>query len=200
MNRLSSIFSPYRFTEKRTCLHKFSNHVLVFVYSGELKICEQNSMICLRKGDSAFISKNNRLFMTGIPENEGNFHLLFLTIPCNFLCEFYHAIDRKKLLGGINQKKVTLSKLFKHVEITSLFKSFIPYLEQDMDIPEELTYLKMAEAVYALIHMENQFHSTLFDFSKPNNLSMLDVLRKSCNTDLQWISRQPTFFYDIKLN
>lgn len=121
------------------------------------------------------------------------FHTILLPLPRSFLCEFYHAIDLNRI-SGLKHKKITLSKLPISTEIKSLFQSFLPFISHSQEVPSDLVRLKMAEAAYALTNMGNRFHSTIFDFSRPNELTMLEVVSCPCMNELQWKSQQPESF------
>lgn len=76
-------------------------------------------------------------------------------------------------------------------EIKSLFESFLPFIDHSQEVPDDLVRLKMAEAAYALTNMSNRFHSTIFDFSRPNELTMMEVVSCPCMHELEWKSQRP---------
>lgn len=167
-------------------MHTFRNHVLVFVYSGELEISEKDNSVTLQKGECAFIGKDTPTYMTENPSGSDTFHSLFMALPRDFLCEFYHTIDNNHFSN--NCKKLTLTKLPKRPEVTSLFESFKPFYRNSADLSDELTRIKIAEGLYALLKISDHYHFTLFDFT--HKLNIIDILIKSRMQVLDWKEKQ----------
>lgn len=182
---VTRVFARYSFSDRRTSLHRFSNHVLIYVYSGELEICEPGSHQHLQAGECAFIGRGNRVFMTAIPRSCNPFHMILLPLPRSFLCEFYHAININSI-SAMKNRKITLNKLPMSAEIKSLFESFLPFISHSQEVPDDLVRLKMAEAAYVLMNLGYRFHSTIFDFSRPNELTMMEVVSCPYINELQW--------------
>jgi len=180
------IFYHYYFPEKRSCTYTFKNHVLIYIYSGELSIKENNKSLVLKKGECAFVAKHNLVFMTEQPEKDINFHSLFMTLPRDFICEFYHTFTNKDESAPCD--RITLSILPQRPEITSLFESFKPYHRNAVDLSDELTRIKIAEGLYALLQIGEHYHYTLFDFV--HNLDIIEILSASQNIELEWKIRQ----------
>jgi hypothetical protein len=53
-----------------------------------------------------------------------------------------------------------------------------------MQPADELLKLKMAEGVYVLLNTDKCFYSSLFDFTGPWKIDILDYLNENCMYDL----------------
>jgi AraC-like DNA-binding protein len=160
------------------------DHSAVYVLSGELEINEGGRITCLHKGECAFIRKDNRVSITNQSKNGGQFKSVSLRFPRKFLREFYRALDKKRLPADVKRYKVSLQKLPLRPDITSLFESMTPYFNSPIAPTPELINLKMMEGVYALLNTDKNFYSSLFDFTEPWKIDMLDYLNENYMYDL----------------
>jgi AraC-like DNA-binding protein len=69
-------------------------------------------------------------------------------------------------------------------DIVSLFESITPYFNSDMPPTDELIRLKMMEGVYVLLNTDNCFYSSLFDFTEPWKIDILDFMNENYMYDL----------------
>lgn len=168
--------------------HRFRNHVLVYVYSGTLEICGEQTSVYLRKGECAFICRNEQVGMMACSENKASIHIIYLELPRNFLCEFYHTLPEQST-DSPKEVYIRLNKLPDRPEITSLFGSLIPYFKLSKKMSKELHRLKMAEAAYALLNIDRCYFDTLFDFIGCHKISILDILLEP-NPTSAWMSSQ----------
>jgi AraC-like DNA-binding protein len=68
--------------------------------------------------------------------------------------------------------------------IRSLFESMTPYFDSEMQPTDELLKLKMAEGVYVLLNTDKSFYSSLFDFTEPWKIDILNFMNKNYMYDL----------------
>jgi glyoxylate utilization-related uncharacterized protein len=80
----SDIFLSCRSNNTQRYLPMAKDHSLVYVLSGELEINEGGRITRLRKGECAFIRKDNRVSI----RNDERFKAMWLLFPRNFLREF----------------------------------------------------------------------------------------------------------------
>jgi AraC-like DNA-binding protein len=161
-------------------------HCLLYVYSGEVEISEGGKAMKIRKGECAFIRRDNRVGLVKRPVNGEQFKAIFLSFTRHFLRSFYHrTLDKKQLPENVQRPKVSVYKLpAARPDIVSLFESITPYFDSGMQPTEELLNLKMTEGVYILLNTDKCFYSSLFDFTEPWKIDILDSMNENYMYDL----------------
>jgi AraC-like DNA-binding protein len=160
-------------------------HGIVYILSGKLEINENGNITRLYKGECAFLRKDNRVSITKMPKKDEQYKSIWLTFTRPFLRKFYQTLDKKQSPEDAERQKISLYKLpADRPDIVSLFESMTPYFESQMQPAEELINLKMAEGVYCLLNTDKSFYSTLFDFSEPWKIDILDYLNENYMYDL----------------
>lgn len=101
-----------------------------------------------------------------------------------FLREFFRKFDRSPIPDGSGTLEQSLFKMPGSPEIESLFGSMVPYFDTSIQPREELMQLKLAEGVYSLLHTNEQFFPTLFDFNEPWKIDILEFLNENYMYDL----------------
>ncbi len=176
-------FSCY-FNDDRRCTDMIKEHMLVYVYSGEIVLLENKKKTEIHKGECVFLRRDNRVNMTKQPKGEEQFSAIFMTFKRHFLREFYQMIDKKQLPQETEKYKPSVIKLLQTPHITSLFQSMIPYFDSSVQPTEELMNLKLAEGVYSLLNIDEKFYPCLFDFTEPWKIDILDYMDKNYMYDL----------------
>ncbi|KAA6333130.1 Exoenzyme S synthesis regulatory protein ExsA [termite gut metagenome] len=160
------------------------DHGLVYILSGEMGINEGGKITRLHKGDCAFVRKDNRVSTRKLPKEGEQFKSIWLSFPRNFLREFYQTLDKNKIPEYVKRHKVSLQKIPLRPDIQSLFESMMPYFNSDIVPSPEIIKLKFTEGVYILLNTDKNFYSSLFDFSEPWKIDILDYLNKNYMYDL----------------
>lgn len=167
--------------------HLFSNHTLVYLYSGRLHLRNQcGETLSIERGDSAFIGRDSYSHLYAEPEPKVPCRMLFFSLPRQFLCEFYQTLDisvRKSTIEGGS----ALHRFKPSPEIESLFQSWVPYIQEKPAFSEAVLRLKMVEAVYALLKADERYISTLFDFAGKCPMNMFDLLKEPRAKEIQWL-------------
>lgn len=181
----SNVFIASYFTDDRQCSHSNREHTLLYLQSGELEINERGKITNLHEGQCAFIRRDNKVILNKLIKEDKPYHSITLKFSRSFLREFYQTIDIKSIPKKIKRNKVSLYMLpFNRPEITSLFESIMPYWESDVKPSNELLKLKMIEGVYILLNTNKELYASLFDFSDPWKIDILDFLNENYMEDL----------------
>lgn len=176
----SEIFLATYFNNDSSCTHRNHEHVLVYVYSGELEINEKGKITLLHEGMCAFVRRDNQVQLTKRGRNGEQFKAIFMRFPRNFLRNFYQTLDKKQIPDDSQRDKISLQKLPAYrPDITSLFQSMTPYFDSTIQPAEQLLNLKMAEGVYVLLNTDKKFYATLFDFTQMWKIDILDYLNEN---------------------
>ena len=127
------IFFSFYFNNERSCTQMIHDHMLVYVYSGEIVLEADNKKTIVQKGECAFLRRDNRMSMTKQPLGENQFQAIFMIFKRNFLRDFYQRLDKKELPLEAEKHKLNVIKLPKLVDIESLFHSMRPYFDSDKE-------------------------------------------------------------------
>ena len=194
--RYSDLFLAMYFDGGKSCLHRNHSHVLVYVYSGEMVIDEKGQITRLHKGECAFIRKDFSVQMTKQAWNGEQFKAIFLMFTMKFLRDFYSKLDRNTLPKDAKRDQVSLYKLpSNRPDIVSLFESMTPYFNSKIQPTEELLQLKMIEGVYVLLHTDKNLYASIFDFTDPWKIDILEFMErnyKKCSalSPREWLIRR----------
>lgn len=183
--RYSDIFLAMYSNGGTSCLHRNHSHVLVYMHSGELEIGERERVTRLHKGDCAFIRKDFSVQLTKQAYKGEQFKAIFLMFTTKFLRDFYNRLDRSTLPEEARRSKASLYKLpANRPDIVSLFESMTPYFDSGIRPTEELLDLKMTEGVYVLLNTDKSLYASLFDFTDPWKIDIMEFLEKNYMNDL----------------
>lgn len=180
----SDIFFSCYFNNEQSCTKMITNHTLVYVYSGELLIEEGVKKIRVHSGQCVFLRRDNRVSMTKKPRGDEQFSAIFMVFTRNFLREFFQTIDKSELPSEPYRLKQSVIKLPETPDISSLFQSMIPYFDTSVKPSDQLMMLKMQEGVYSLLNIDKRFYSSLFDFTAPWKIDIMDFLDRNYMYDL----------------
>ena len=178
------IFFSYYFNNERSCTQMIHDHMLVYVYSGEIALNEDSKQFVVHKGECAFLRRDNRVSMTKQPIGDEQFQAIFMIFKRNFLRDFYQKLDRKELPVQAEKLKMSVIKLPKAADIESLFHSMKPCFDSDKEPAKELMQLKLQEGAYSLLSIDKIFYPALFDFTEPWKIDILDYLEDNYMFDL----------------
>jgi AraC-like DNA-binding protein len=159
---------------------------LVYVFSGELIITEQDKTSHISKNECAFIRKDVRIKMVKHAKDGEQYKCIVLNFTRPVLREFYHKIpDKTNLPTDARRHKFSLYKLPAcRPDITSLFLSLTPFFDTSIPPDNELINSKLTEGIRVLLNTDTCFYSALFDFSEPWKIDILDYLNENYMYDL----------------
>jgi len=178
------IFFSYYFNNEISCVQMIKDHMLVYVYSGELILEEGNIKTVVRKGECVFLRKDNRVKLTKQPRGVEQFQAIFMHFKRNFLRDFYQTIDKNVLPLEAEKYKQSVITLPGSPDVESLFQSMKPYFDTDKEPAKELMQLKLQAGVYTLLSIDKRFYPALFDFTEPWKIDILDYMEENYMFDL----------------
>jgi len=178
------IFFSYYFKNETACTKMVHDHMLVYIYSGQLILEEAGNETVVNKNQCVFLRRDNRVNMNKLPKNGEQFQAIFMMFKRNFLREFYQKLDKKELPLEVEKLKPSVIKLPQTPDIESLFHSMKPYFDSDKEPSKELMELKLQEGVYSLLSIDKRFYPALFDFTEPWKIDILDYMEDNYMFDL----------------
>ena len=184
---MSNVFIASYFTDDRQCSHANKEHTLIYLQSGELEINERGHITNLKAGDCAFIRRDNQVMLQKYIKEGQPYQSFVLKFSRNFLRKCYQEADKKIVTENARRNDASLYVLpSERPDIKSLFDSVIPYFEMNVQPSEELLKLKMIEGIYVLLNTDKNLCASLFDFTEPWKIDILDFLNDNYMYDLSF--------------
>ena len=178
------VFFSYYFNDDRACAPMIKEHMLMYIYSGELILDDRGKKTVMYAGECVFIRRDNRINMIKQPKGEEPFQGITMVFKRNFLREFYQTIGKAQMPVKVEKDLPSIIKLPQRPDITSLFKSMTPYFASTFKPADQLMKLKQQEGVYSLLNIDPKFYPLLFDFTEPWKIDILDFMDENYMYDL----------------
>lgn len=166
------------------CTNRAFAHVMIYVHSGEMFINEQDEEIHVGAGECVFIRRDHKVNFTKKPTSDEKFMGITLLFNRGFLQEYYQRLDHKHIPRSAAPLKKSVMKLPDNPEIKSIYVSMMPYFDTDKKPAQEILDMKMQEGVLSLLKVDERFYPTLFDFTDPWKIDILEFLNKNYMYDL----------------
>ncbi len=175
----NDVFFSFIYDDVSGCVHRSREFAMNYVYSGEILLDNGKEQIHVGKGECVFIPRDHHITLYKKPCDGERYCGIFLNFTRSFLREMYAKIGKNKIPPQTPKLDGGVIKLPKTAEITSLFASMIPYFDQNVKPMDDFMDLKLQEGLLALFHIDKRFVPTLFDFSEPWKIDILDFLNKN---------------------
>ena len=175
----ADIFFSCYYDGEGSCCHQSRDHALIYVYSGEIVVDDGKNKTHVRKGECVFVRRDHRITMHKKRLGQEPYFSIFLMFTRKFLREMYQKLDIDKVPDTISKLKPSVTKLPKSTEVESLFSSIPPYFNQSAKAQADFMHLKLQEGLLALRHINERFLPTLFDFTEPWKIDILDFMNQN---------------------
>ena len=170
-----NVFYSFFYDDLGGCVHRSREYAMNYVYSGEMVLDDGKGQIHVGKGECVYIPRDHRITMYKKPCDGERYCGIFLSFTRSFLREMYPKFGQNKTSVRTPKLDEGVLKLPKTAEITSLFASMTPYF----DPQDDFMHLKLQEGLLALLHIDERFAPTLFDFNEPWKIDILDFMNKN---------------------
>lgn len=178
------IFFGHYFDKAIVCNQMVKDHTLVYIYSGELEVTENGKTTIVGPGEAAFIRRDNRVAYSKKPAGEEPYAGIFMLFKRNVLREVFQSMDFSKIPHDARRPQESVFKIRQRPDIISLFQSMTPYFYSDIKPSDEVMRLKVLEGIHALLNINPGFYATLFDFTEPWKIDIMEFLNANFMYDL----------------
>ena len=163
------------------CEEMVTEHMLVYLCSGELELITPDKKYHLKKGDAFFVKRNHLVKKIKQPSKNGEpFKGLFLQLKTPFLKKTLNEHNiTVPLVGNSNIIKSNYVLLDKHPFLNGLFLSLEQYFDAQQYPSKELMESKLHEAIFTLLQLKPDLGQVLFDFAEPWKINLEELDRKS---------------------
>lgn len=175
----NDVFYSFFYDDASGCVHRSREYAMNYVYSGEMILDNGKEQIHVGKGECVFIPRDHHITLYKKAFEGERYCGIFLNFTRNFLREMYSTCEQYKVPAHTPKLKEGVIKLPKTAEITSLFASMTPYFDPEVTPKDDFMNLKLQEGLLALLHIDQRFAPTLFDFNEPWKIDILDFMNKN---------------------
>lgn len=168
------------------CEEMVSEHMLVYLCSGEMDLIAPDKKYHLKKGDAYFVKRNHLVRKIKHPSKNGEpFKGLFLQLKMPFLKKMLseHRIN-VPLVSNPTTAKSPYVMLKKHPFLNGLFTSLEQYFDAQQYPSKELMEAKLQEAVFTLLQLRPDLGQVLFDFTEPWKINLEEFMNQNYKCDL----------------
>lgn len=173
--------------KKKTYDRFISNHILVYVYSGELILQRNGNKEILRKGEALFIRRNHLMQKVKKPSENGDaFRAIFIELKPPFLKQLLKELPRLNISHKSSNNYLGYNYIYlgEHPFLKGLFHSIKQYFDTQICPSKELLNNKLREAVLVLLQTNDFLASILFDFSDPWKINLSEFMENNYTSNL----------------
>lgn len=168
------------------CEDQVSEHMLVYLCSGEMDLIAPDKQYHLKKGDAFFVRRNHLVKKIKHPAKNGEpFKGIFLQLKMPFLKKM---VNEHKVVVPQTSNPVSADSVYfmleRHPFLTALFSSLELYFDAGQYPSEQLMDAKQQEAVFTLLQLHPELAQVLFDFSEPWKIGLKEFMEKNYKCDL----------------
>ena len=176
----SNIFLSCIMKKECRCVYDVHDHTLIYVSSGECVIDDRGRITRITAGECAFVRRNNGVTMDKrCLSDDVPFLSIALAFPRRFLMDVYHNMDKTDMPKRARRGKPNLVKIPRRPDITSLFESIKPFFDAAVGPDEQWIKMKLTEGLYAVLRTDENLYASLFDFTEPWKIDILDYLNEN---------------------
>jgi len=124
----SGIFFSRYAKDGTNCVNMVRDHMLTYVYSGEMEIDNNGKKHVLQKNQCVFLKRDHNVKMTKMAKGDDPYWGISMIFRRNDLREFYNNLDKSAIPEELLKKNTGLVNMDAQPDIVSLFESLRPYL------------------------------------------------------------------------
>ncbi len=175
----NNVFFSCFFDDFRICNRRCTEFGLNYVLSGEMMLDDGQRQVHVTKGECVFVPRDISLTMYKQPKDGERYQGIFVTFSREFLRQMYEVVGANKISSSTPRIERGAIRLPQTPELKSLFASLVPYFDSETAPSDDIMRLKQQEALLALLHIDPRFAPTMFDFSDPWKIDILDFLNNN---------------------
>lgn len=148
-------------------------HSIVRVLSGELKVIQSNKTYVFGAGETYLFPRNRLATLIKSQKDGLPYKAIVVKLTQDVLRVFY---EQKKMQVNLVSKTDCIIPLPKSLLLDSFFSSMLPYFDLDYKLPQELSQLKIHEAITILRSINKDIDNILSDFSEPHKINIVEFM------------------------
>jgi len=173
------VYFSFFYDDAEACTHRSREYALNYVYSGEMILDNGRERIRVGKGECVFIPRDHHITMYKRPCEGERYCGIFMMFARRFLRGMFGKPEFRNVSAATPKLAAEVVKLSKTVELASLFASMTPYFDPEVKPKDDLMNLKLQEGLLALLHIDERFAPTLFDFNEPWKIDIMEFMNEN---------------------
>lgn len=151
-------------------------HSIVRVLSGELKVVQSTKTYVFGAGDTHLFPRNRLATLIKSEKDGLPYKAIIVKLTHDVLSAFYEHKNTEIFLASKSDDIVSLptSPL-----LDSFFASMLPYFDLDYKLPQDLSRLKIQEAITILRSVNTGIDNILSDFSEPHKINISAFMERN---------------------
>ncbi len=183
-NEKGNIFLTCTINEQHTWENICPQHIIAYIYSGELEATYGSNTITFHAGDTLLVPKHQLSRSVKKPKNGQAFQCVSILLPENELHDFY---SDRLLLDSWSVDMLKQRPVKPHVLLTSFFESLHSYFEVQDQLPSEIITIKIREILTIIDQVDQRASAILGSFKEPGKIDLKAYMEEH-------------FMYNIPLN
>ncbi|WP_405565857.1 AraC family transcriptional regulator [Polaribacter sp. Asnod6-C07] len=169
------VFMTCKIDKEYTWENVYHQHIIAFIYSGELEITYGKNTVNFVEGDTILVPKNQLSRSIKKPIDGQPFKCLSMAIPEKNLREFYanRTVLETWSENALKERPVKSNTLLK-----SYFSSLLPYFEMQDELPAPLVDIKILEALTIIDAADKRASAILGTFSEIGKIDLKNYMEE----------------------
>ena len=160
--------------------HKIPVHVVTYIVSGEIIVEDGTTTTRVQAGESIFVKRNQRVKLTKRAIGDQPYAAISVRLERSFLKRYFSNMDKSMLPKHPKRLHRAAIRLEQSPKFDAMFQTLIPFIEDTSIKPnEEFLIGKMRETIEILLHTNEQFYPTLFDFNEPWKIDLMEFMEEN---------------------
>jgi AraC family transcriptional regulator, exoenzyme S synthesis regulatory protein ExsA len=151
----------------------FDHHVLVWLLAGETKIIQAGVSYNFNAGDIFLIPRNRVTTVVNSPSDGVPHKAVAMLFSVKRLREYFAPM---RVLGSAPQGINKVYHFKKHPLLKSCMSSLIPYFDMKEEFPENISSLKIEEAIAVIRMIEPTVDGILSNFDTPGKIDLVKFM------------------------
>lgn len=149
--------------------HISPQHIIVFLYSGELTLTYGKCTSTFVQGNTVLVPKNQLIRVIKKPTEGEPFSAISMLLPDEELLKFY---QNHSVLENRDQNTVKQRPIKAHPLLESYFQSLLSYFDMQDELPESLVPIKIQELLTIVDAVDKSASSILGTFSEIGKIDL----------------------------
>ena len=151
-------------------------HSVVRVISGELKVIQYNKTYVFGKDETLLFPRNQLSTLIKSDKDGLPYRAIVVKLTQDVLRAYY---EQKRTNPNLTAKKDAIIPLTQSPLLDSFFASILPYFDLNYKLPQELSELKIQEAITVLRSINKDIDNILSDFSEPHKINLVEFMERN---------------------
>lgn len=166
------------------CEEKVTEHMLAFIFSGEMVVYNSSEKVTVHAGEAAFIRKNHLVHKIKQPIGTTPFSGVFLHLDCRLMKQVATLITVPEIEVDEKLDRQLYIPIEKNDFISGYFRSLDKYFTEGNTPSRELMKVKLQEMLIILLEQKPQLVPMLFDYTPTWRTDLMEFMDNNYLSEL----------------